>query len=60
MNGFGVPELFVVLITALFWAVPVAAGVWALVTLHRIRTVQEEMRLKLEAVEGLIQGARPA
>ncbi len=31
--------------------IPLAAGVWALVTLQRIRTTQEAMRLKLEAIE---------
>ena len=33
----GVPELIVVLTLGLVWLIPVAAGIWALITLHRIR-----------------------
>lgn len=56
----GVPELIVVLTVGLIWVVPVAAGIWALVTLHRIRTTQEDMRNRLAAIERLIQTVRPA
>ena len=40
----GVPELLVVLMIGAFWLIPVAAGVWALITLQRIRTAQDDMR----------------
>lgn len=33
------------------WTIPLAAGGWALVTLHRIRITQEAMRQQLEAIE---------
>ena len=56
-----VPELLIVLmLVAVRWLVPVAAGVWALVTLLRIRSAQEQMGRKLDAVERLLQGGRPA
>ena len=47
----GVPELIVVLTLGLVWLIPVAAGIWALITLHRIRTTQEDMRGRLAAIE---------
>ena len=46
----GVPELFIVLMVGLLWILPLTAAVWALVTLHRIRTTQEDMRDKLDAM----------
>jgi len=52
----GLPELLVVFVLAMFWVVPVAAAIWAMVTLHRIRSAQDGMRGKLEAIEGLIRG----
>ena len=55
----GVPELIVVLTLGLVWVIPVAAGIWALITLHRIRTTQEDMRGRLAAIERLIQTQRP-
>jgi hypothetical protein len=47
----GLPEFLVVLIIGVFWLVPIAAGVWALVTLHRIRSTQDEMNRRLETIE---------
>lgn len=55
----GVPELIVVLTLGLVWLIPVAAGIWALITLHRIRTTQENMHSRLAAIERLIQTQRP-
>lgn len=51
MVSLGLPELLVVLTIVSIYLIPLAAGVWALVTLQRIRTSQEAMRLKLEAIE---------
>jgi hypothetical protein len=56
----GVPELIVLLMVGLIWVVPVAAGIWALVTLHRIRTTQEDIGNRLAAIERLIQTVKPA
>lgn len=51
----GLPEIVVVLTIVAVWVVPIAAGVWALRTLHRLRTVQEDMRRRLDVIEGLLQ-----
>jgi hypothetical protein len=51
MVSLGVPELLAILGIVSFQLIPLAGLVWALVTLQRIRTTQEAMRLKLEAIE---------
>jgi len=53
--GVGMPELVMVMVVAMIWVVPVAAAAWVIVTLHRIRAGQDAMRLKLEAIERLLQ-----
>jgi hypothetical protein len=55
----GVPELIVVLTLGLVWLIPVAAGICALITLHRISTTQEDMHSRLAAIERLIQTQSP-
>jgi hypothetical protein len=45
----------VLLVIALFWLIPIAAGVWALLTLHRVRAAQEDMRRRLESIERVLQ-----
>ena len=57
MGPVGVPELLMVVLLAVFWLVPLAAGVWALVTLHRLRAGQDALRSKLDAIERLLQRA---
>lgn len=52
---FGLPELVIVLAIAATWLVPVAVAVWVIITLQHIRTVQDEMRRRLEAIEGTVQ-----
>ena len=51
----GVPELLVILMIFAGWLVPIAAGIWALVTLHRVRVGQDAVRAKLELIERLLQ-----
>jgi hypothetical protein len=51
MRFLAIREIIVVLIVGAFWLVPMAAGVWALMTLHKIRSSQEEMNRRLEAIE---------
>jgi len=56
MNSIGFPELVVVLfIVGILWVIPLAAGVWALVTLHRIRTGQQALQAKVDTIEQLLQ-----
>jgi len=54
-GSLGVPELIVILILGTFYVVPIAAAVWAIITLHRIRTDQEAMGVRLETIERLLQ-----
>jgi hypothetical protein len=53
--GIGVPELMVVLFIVVVWAIPLAAAVWALFTLHRMRGEQRAMRRTVENIEQLLQ-----
>ena len=52
------PGLFLILIAGVMWILPLAAGVWALVTLYRIRATQEDMRQKLDGLARLLQAGR--
>jgi hypothetical protein len=51
----GVAELWVLLTIAAICLVPIAAAVWALVTLHRIRAGQDAIRRRLDSIERLLQ-----
>ena len=48
---FGVPELAILSVIAMYWLVPVAAAAWALITLRQMRRGQEAMRATLERIE---------
>jgi hypothetical protein len=39
----------------LFYAVPLAAAIWALTTLQQIRSTQQQVQLRLAAIERLLQ-----
>jgi hypothetical protein len=51
----GLAELWVVIMIAAIYLVPIAAAVWALVTLHRIRAGNDAIRRTLENIERLLQ-----
>jgi hypothetical protein len=55
MAGIGLPELLIILVLAAAWVIPIAAAAWALYTLHRIRSGQEVIRLRLELLERTVQ-----
>jgi hypothetical protein len=55
MASIGIPEVLVILIVALLWFIPIAAGVWVLSTLHRLQKGQEAIRARLEAIERLLE-----
>ena len=57
MGSVGVPELLVVLMISAVWLVPIAGGIWALVTLQRLRAGQDAIRAKLELIERHLQRA---
>lgn len=48
---FGVPELMIVGMIGTLWIVPLVAGIWALMTLHRLRQTQDAIRATLERIE---------
>jgi|SoiMethySBSTD1v2_1073268.scaffolds.fasta_scaffold62380_3 cadmium resistance protein CadD (predicted permease) len=47
----GLPELLIILMISLLGIVPLAVGVWVLVTLFNVRKSQDEMRARLERLE---------
>jgi hypothetical protein len=51
----GVPELIIVSMIALTWAIPIAFAVWVIVTLRKIRHGQQAVQTKLETIERLLQ-----
>lgn len=53
----GLPEILVILMISVTWLVPLAAGIWAIVTLHKVRIGQDAVRAKLESIEKLLQRA---
>jgi hypothetical protein len=55
MNSLGSPQLVVLLFIVGLWLIPLAAGVWALVTLHRIQTGQQALQAKIDTIERLLQ-----
>jgi len=52
----GLPEVAVIFLMSAIWLIPVAAAVWALVTLNRLRVTQEGMRHSLDAIARSLQG----
>jgi hypothetical protein len=55
MQSIGAPELAVLMVIALYWLVPIAAAVWVVVTLRRIRAGQQALAVKLDTIERLLQ-----
>jgi hypothetical protein len=51
----GLPEVTVIFLMSALWLIPVAAAVWALVTLNRLRVTQEAMRRSLDAIAQSVQ-----
>lgn len=45
------PELMFIGMMAIWGIVPLAAAIWALVTLYRVRTTLDSMRATLERME---------
>jgi hypothetical protein len=51
----GLPELMIMLVLSLGWAVPIAFAIWVIVTLRRIRAGQQAVQMKLETIERLLE-----
>jgi hypothetical protein len=55
MMGLRLPELMLVLIVGATWLIPIAAGIWALITLQRLRTGQDALQRKLDAIQSMLE-----
>jgi hypothetical protein len=51
MNTLGVPEILILLVLAVSWVIPIAVAVWIVVTLYRLRSGQQTILAKLDAIE---------
>jgi hypothetical protein len=54
MRGIGMAELTIIVWTVIGGLVPLLAGIWALITLRRLKVGQQEMQTKLESIERLL------
>ncbi len=55
MHQIRISEMLVLLGVALLWAIPIGAGIWIIRTIHLIRSGQEAIQKRLEAIERLLQ-----
>jgi len=49
--GLGAGESIIILLGLVVWLLPLGAGVWAFVTLSRLRTSQQELLAKMTLLE---------
>jgi hypothetical protein len=59
MGRLGMAELVIMLICGGISLVPLAIAIWIIVTLHRIRSGQEAVFMRLEAIERSIHNNLP-
>jgi hypothetical protein len=52
----GIPELMILLVVGVLWIVPIGVCVWAVVTLSRVKTTQEEIGQRLLTIERARRG----
>lgn len=57
-GSIGVPELVIAVVVLITWLVPLVAAVWVVVTLHRLKRGQEDLRAKLDTIERQVTGGR--
>jgi len=56
LGTIGVPGIVIMgLVATTFYLIPLAAGIWAVIILQRIRSGQETIRLRLELLERMLQ-----
>jgi hypothetical protein len=58
MGSFGLPELLLLLLPLTFWLAVMAAIVWGLITINRIRQAQETMAATLKSIEAELRRGR--
>lgn len=51
----GEAGLTILVLALVYWLVPVAVVIWGMVTLFRIKRLQETTQLRLEAIEQLLR-----
>lgn len=56
----GFSELIILMIVASVWIIPLVAAVWAVLTLQRIRTAQDDMRHRLDTIERAVRSGPTA
>ena len=60
MATLGIAEIIIMLIIAvIFWGIPIAAGIWAMITLHRIHADQKHLERRLEEIALALQNRSP-
>lgn len=60
MPGAGITEMTVIIVIAVtLWGIPVAAGIWAIITLQRIHSGQKIIRNRLDEIERDIRNSLP-
>lgn len=59
MGPLGIPELLMLLLPLTFWLAVVAALVWGLITVNRIRQAQEAIAATLKSIEAELRRGRP-
>jgi type IV secretory pathway VirB3-like protein len=50
-GSIGIPELLIILVISGFWLIPVAAAVWVVLTLNRLRNDQQAIRASVESIQ---------
>jgi len=55
MPKIGPTELVGIFIIVITWLVPIAAGVWAIITLHRIHSERKSIQSRLEEIESAVR-----
>jgi hypothetical protein len=53
--GMGFTEIMVAVVIGIIYAIPIVAGIWAIITLNRLRIGQAAIQSRLEAIERALQ-----
>jgi len=59
MPTFGMTELIIMIIAIVLYGIPIVAGIWAIVTFHRIHSGQKLIQNRLNEIESAIQNKLP-
>lgn len=57
-GSIGMPELLILLVPMVFWIAIMAAVVWGLITINRIRRAQDAMASTLESIVAELRRGR--